>query len=219
MSVLEQIVEWTRSLRSWQREAVRRLLQQESLTAEDESQLCSMLKAANGLADPVSGAGIPMPIAVSALPTTRTRQSVVLKKMHSLKHVNALAADQCLGFAPSGVTVIYGENAAGKSGYSRALKKACHAREKKAAVLPNVFERDTKRQPQAAFDLSLDGTELTETWVSNGPAPESLSHIAVFDSSCAASLRRRRKRRGVHAVRLGRLRQAGRAVQDLKGQA
>ena len=109
----------------------------------------------------------------------------MLKKMHGLKHVNALATDQCLEFAPFGVTVIYGENAAGKSGYSRVLKRACHAREKKAAVLPNVFTIGTNRQPQALFDLSVDGTDLTETWIASGPAPETLSHIAVFDSDCA----------------------------------
>lgn len=185
MSVLEQIVDWARTIPSWQGEAVRRLLQQESLTTEDESQLYGLLKAANGLADPAGTPGNAIPIAVSASPTARTPRSVALKKMHSVKHVNALAADQCLEFAPSGVTVIYGENAAGKSGYSRALKRACHAREKKTAVLPNVFTGGARRQPQAAFDLSVDGTDLTETWVANEPAPETLSHIAVFDSSCA----------------------------------
>jgi len=185
MSVLEQIVEWAKTIPSWQGEAVRRLLQQPSLTAEDESQFYSMLKAANGLADPAATVGTPEPISVTAPSATGSAHSVILRKMHGLKHVNALAADQSLEFAPSGVTVIYGENAAGKSGYSRALKKACHAREKKTALLPNVFTSATKQQPQAAFDLSVDGADLTETWVGNEPVPEILSHIAVFDTNCA----------------------------------
>lgn len=185
MKVLEQIGEWAKSIPAWQGDAVRRLLQQESLTADDESQLYAMLKAANGLADAAAAHGTPIPLAVSVSPTTRTRRSVVFKRMHSLKHVNALAADQSIEFASSGVTVIYGENAAGKSGYSRVLKRACHAREKKSDVLPNVFTSGAKRQPQASFDLLVDGTDLTETWIASDPAPETLSHIAVFDSSCA----------------------------------
>jgi hypothetical protein len=105
--------------------------------------------------------------------------------MHSLKHVNALATDQSVEFAPCGVTVIYGENAAGKSGYSRVLKKACHAREKKSEVLPNVFDAAVKGQPQAAFDISVDGGDVAETWINGNPPPESLSRVAVFDSNCA----------------------------------
>ena len=185
MSVLEQIIDWAKTIPSWQGEAVRRLLQQESLTSEDESQLYSLLKSAHGLTEPGAPPGTVLPLAVNDPLTARPSRNVVLKKIHGLKHVNALAADQCLEFAPSGVTVIYGENAAGKSGYSRALKRACHAREKKTAVLPNVFTGSAKRQPQAAFDLSVDGTDVTETWVASDPSPETLSHIAVFDSSCA----------------------------------
>lgn len=79
----------------------------------------------------------------------------MLKRMHSLKHVNALAADQSIEFASSGVTVIYGENAAGKSGYSRVLKRACHAREKKSDVLPNVFTSGAKRQ-STCYSMKLE---------------------------------------------------------------
>ncbi len=41
--------------------------------------------------------------------------------------VNALAEDQTLKFGPN-LTVIYGDNAAGKAGYIRILKSACRAR-------------------------------------------------------------------------------------------
>jgi len=38
--------------------------------------------------------------------------------------VNALANDQTIEFCPS-LTVVFGANAAGKSGYTRILKRAC----------------------------------------------------------------------------------------------
>ena len=41
--------------------------------------------------------------------------------------VNALAPNQTLSFGPN-VTVVYGQNTAGKSGYTRILKRACRSR-------------------------------------------------------------------------------------------
>ena len=59
MNVSEQIVEWAKTIPSWQCEAVRRLLQQESLTADDESHLYALLKTANGLPDPTTTSSPP----------------------------------------------------------------------------------------------------------------------------------------------------------------
>lgn len=83
------------------------------------------------------------------------------------------------------MTVIYGENASGKSGYSRVLKKACLARERKSDILPNVFEHALGKVPQATFDLDIDGTQAREEWTANTATSEALSQIAVFDSACA----------------------------------
>ena len=41
--------------------------------------------------------------------------------------MNALAENQTLKFA-AGLTVVYGDNGAGKTGYIRILKQACRAR-------------------------------------------------------------------------------------------
>ena len=48
--------------------------------------------------------------------------------MHGVRHVNALAPDQRLTLHRVGLTIIYGDNGSGKSGYARILKKVCRAR-------------------------------------------------------------------------------------------
>jgi ABC-type enterochelin transport system ATPase subunit len=64
---------------------------------------------------------------------------VSLSKLYNLKHVNALQPGETLTFQKSGLTVIYGDNGAGKSGYARVLKQACRARlPKDDIVLPAV---------------------------------------------------------------------------------
>ena len=52
--------------------------------------------------------------------------------------MTALAREQTLEFQPAGLTVIYGDNASGKSGYARILKKVCRARAAEKPILPNV---------------------------------------------------------------------------------
>jgi energy-coupling factor transporter ATP-binding protein EcfA2 len=115
-----------------------------------------------------------------------SRSVVILKSMYGVKNVNALAPDQILKFALKGVTVVYGCNASGKSGYSRVLKKACRARGQDKDVLPNVFAPyNPDAVAEALFDTSAGGQDRTERWVDKQPAPDSLASIAVFDAEAA----------------------------------
>lgn len=50
-------------------------------------------------------------------------QNYSLLSVGNIVGVNALVPDRKLSFAESGVTVVYGENGSGKSGYIRVLKK------------------------------------------------------------------------------------------------
>jgi ABC-type cobalamin/Fe3+-siderophores transport system ATPase subunit len=51
--------------------------------------------------------------------------------------VNNLTPGQTLAFAPAAITVVYGNNGAGKSGYARLLKRICRARHSEV-MLPNM---------------------------------------------------------------------------------
>ena len=104
--------------------------------------------------------------------------------------VNNLAAGQTLSFAESGITVIYGDNGAGKSGYARLLKRACRARHTEV-ILSNVYGAPAPATASATFCYSVGGTTLPpEPWKDTGkPVPQPhpvLSAISVFDSNCAA---------------------------------
>jgi hypothetical protein len=50
-----------------------------------------------------------------------------LTRVHSVRNVNALRDDQSLVVARTGLTVVYVDNGAGKSGYVRMLKRVCRA--------------------------------------------------------------------------------------------
>ncbi len=187
MGILSQIAKWAKGLPDWQSDAVRRILVKGDLTDSDRKELLAILKKSKGIEDPNNPAPSPITLQASDVPGPSDSKSVViLKSMHGVKNVNALAPNQILKFALKGVTVVYGDNASGKSGYSRVLKRACRARGQVEDILPNVFATySPDAVAEAFFDISVNGQDRPEQWVDKQPAPDTLASIAVFDAEAA----------------------------------
>jgi len=186
MSLLNNILSWaTTDLRDWQRDALRRLVQKQELAPQDIEDLYAMLKAAHGLSDPQNRP--PIPLAKEHLPAQMGSASpVILHAMRDLKHVNRIASGQKLEFVPNGITVVYGGNASGKSGYSRVLKRACRARDLAEIIHPDAFDaKAAANVPEATFDIKVGGNVTSFTWKRDETPPEELSTISVFDCRCA----------------------------------
>ena len=116
MSILQEIFAWSQTLAAWQSDAISRLLAKESLTAEDYDDLYALLKAAHGIPDPKNRQ--PKPLTAGQIPEpTNAASHVELWAIKNLCNVNAIAENQHLGISSSGITVIYGDNGSGKSGY------------------------------------------------------------------------------------------------------
>lgn len=186
MSLMSDILIWaTAVLSPWQRDALRRLFQQQELTAQDYDDLYAMLKSTYGLSDPQNRS--PVPLSQEHLPAKLlTSEPIILKAVRDLKHVNRIADGQQLAFAPKGITVIYGGNASGKSGYSRVLKRACRARDALETVHPDASDpKATEKIPEAIFDIEVGGHLKSLYWKRDVAPPDELSTIAVFDARCA----------------------------------
>ena len=184
MNIVNDIATWATSAPAWQSDAIRRIFTQEVLSASDEEELLGILFNKHGIIDAEYPAPAPIPFAKVIGPSTGTVRKIVLKEIHSLSGVNALIPDQAITFALDGLTVIYGENGAGKSGYARVFKHACHAREKSEPILDNVSAKK-KQKARATIELSVDGNDVAVRWTAGTPASELLFEIAVFDSHCA----------------------------------
>ncbi len=177
MDIFASIIEWAKELPAWEQEAVRRLLMDGAITEEGEEEIIALIMAGKpGEMNPLE---IPDP-----QPVGTTAVSLV-----SLEHVcgvNALAPKQRLDFNhPMGLTVIYGDNGSGKSGYSRIQKHACRFREPKpSTILADVFCDTTPPEAQAKFVYQEDGTEKKEDWKVAAAPSDALGTIALFDSHC-----------------------------------
>ncbi len=112
MSILQEILDWTKGLPEWQSDAVARLLAKQTLTIEDQDDLFALLKAAHGITDPKDRK--PKPLTADQIPApVQAATHVELRAIKSMRHVNAIAENQRLPFGASGMTVIYGDNGSG----------------------------------------------------------------------------------------------------------
>ncbi len=187
MSIIDSIIIWANTdLPDWQREAVRRLLTQVSLIPEDLEQLYDLCKKSYGLMEIDKGLPVPGTLKKEEIiGTSEANQAIVLKKIQAIKNVNALLDNSELSFTHKWLTVIYGENGAGKSGYARILKKACFARHDKEIIHRNIFKSNLSGPAEATFKLGLDSREEFSKWTDGQQRQAVLANICVFDSKCA----------------------------------
>lgn len=185
MTILQEIHTWSKDLASWQQDAIARLYADRALTASDLDDLYALAKAEVGIPDPEGRTPKKLQDAQVA-PQTDQARTVLLTAIKDLANVNALANGARLPISQAGVTVIYGENGAGKSGYSRVFKKACRARDRREPILPNAnLEPDKIGPAQATFEVTIDGVSTDLLWKDGIEPPEPLSDIAIFDTHCA----------------------------------
>lgn len=185
MTILHEIMRWSQTLPEWQQDAISKLYVRSVLSEQDIDDLYALLKSEHGIPDPIGRT--PKKLAAEDVASPQAQDQLVqLAAIKNLRNVNALAEGQRLQINPEGLSVIYGENGSGKSGYSRVFKKACRARDQREPIHPNAnLEPGKAGLPQADFEIVVDGTHQEVAWISGKEAPEQLSTISIFDSHCA----------------------------------
>ena len=105
-------------------------------------------------------------------PQATKDESVCILAVRGLKNVNRLAPEQELTFEPDGLTVVFGNNGSGKSGYARVIRSMVRARHH-ADLLPDVFtQRPGSPSGQVVFRV---GTTEHTALLGQLPDPESQS--------------------------------------------
>ena len=179
---LDSIIEWASRQPDWQQDALRRVALSTVLAAADTSAILANLKRAKGL--PPEEKLISQPLKKGHLqPDARKAPLARLCSIDDVKNANRLAPDQTLKFALDGITLIYGHNGSGKSGYCRILKKFCRAIVKDT-IYPNVFAPGNPPPAEARIRYKVEGaTNVSETtWLDGADGPGDIAHLSVFDS-------------------------------------
>lgn len=118
------------------------------------------------------------PIA-SAATLAEREEALVLTKLSDVIGVNAIVPGSTIEFNV-GLTILFGENGTGKTGYARILKRMANSR-KAEDILSDINDPNAPASPSASLNYKLGDAELTKAWKGErGEAP--FTRMAVFDT-------------------------------------
>lgn len=183
----EQLLEWAGNRTPWQQDALRRLALHGELTNDDLAALRLQIEQDAGL--PVEDVPNPAPLTAEHLSDAAGNEpKTVLAALGPVRHVDRLAPDQPpLRFAVNGITLIYGANASGKSGYCRIAKQLCRSLSP-VELRGNVYDGEAAGPAEVAVAFRVgDNDEPKEerVWSGDQDPPRELSRISVFDTATA----------------------------------
>jgi ABC-type dipeptide/oligopeptide/nickel transport system ATPase subunit len=180
VSISTTIKKWANTLPFWEQLALDKVIAGGQFTKSDYDELIHFLLEEHGL----TGSKKTRP----KLPFLEekndmeeiTTERVKLVKIFNTKKINALAPNQTLTFGPK-LTVIYGRNASGKSGYARFLGCAGFTRGDKD-VLPDITKPSTPDPMSADIEVLVGNRTQTINYQIGTQSPE-LSSFYIFDNS------------------------------------
>jgi energy-coupling factor transporter ATP-binding protein EcfA2 len=174
--VLEFLWEWAEEKGNWAKLLLHKVLNSSGELSTDKLDVIyRYFRKSIGLSEDIEDIEISKPtIALSG-------RAIQLKRLHKITGLNRLSPDSVIEFSPN-LTVIYGENGTGKSGFSRILKDIGCSYESETKLIPNIYSKNN-RDISAEIDYECDGTAKNFTW-KPGIKQEELKDISVYNNSC-----------------------------------
>jgi energy-coupling factor transporter ATP-binding protein EcfA2 len=174
--------QWLNERPDWLRRAAADLITAARAPIDDEIELLAdhcHVEAAEQLEAPHP------PIEEGAIATVPGGGELRIQKISAIRGVNALGSNAELQLDQGSMTVIYGINGSGKTGYVRLLKELCGSRVRDKAIYPNVFAGETV-EPSATVILTNNGeAQEPVEWKASDGALRKLASVQVFDTLTA----------------------------------
>lgn len=177
-SARKLLVDWANQQDGWVRRiAGEVLLTRQPVTDAVLEETFEAYLVEKGLAD---GDPVDQPRIVLDETTSVEAAGFTIDKLEDIEGVNALAPNQTIEFN-AGLTILFGENGAGKTGYARVLKQLAAVRTAEP-ILPNVHDTTAPKDLKATITYSPGGepAKVLDWSGESGLAP--FTRLGVFDS-------------------------------------
>lgn len=182
LMINREIVSWVKRQTYWEQYLANEILEGKSLSEDDLEEIYLLFKKEFGLSEE-SLEKVKLDF-LSLVDHSNEEDKIKWRSVSNVIGVNALKPNEKLEIGEQ-LTLIYGENGSGKSGYTRLFNNAFVSRGDKN-ILPNVFNR-TNTQVSATFNFVNEDGELLDFIYPNIGDQEILKKIAVFDSVSATN--------------------------------
>lgn len=175
-AINQDIFRWLTKRPTWQRNLFQRVVRNQAIDNSYIEQLVDLLVASETVAPETPA------LTVDELPQGGDmKESIAICSVGDLQGVNALLGGQTLEFSPTGMTIVYGDNGSGKSGYARLLKKIVGARHHEK-ILSNVFTNERCAQ-SAQINYRCGDTDQAATW-SKKFNDTTFGRVHFYDEAC-----------------------------------
>lgn len=176
--ITEDIWEWISILPKWQQKLSYAIIEKRHISEEFLNEIYDIFKVEMQLDDgTIQDEDEPISMEIN-----ETVPNIVWQGVGDLHGVNRLKSSSELRVS-KGLTVVYGENGSGKSGYTRLLNNAFISRGDQD-ILPNIF-LEHPEDISAKFKFSVDG-ECVEYKFPDNKGEFPFKTIRNFDSKSAA---------------------------------
>lgn len=177
--ITRDILNWIKTLPKWQQKLSYLLMENMNI---DEAVLMDVFRIFK-IEKSLEKGSIPDDITPIKIENSNEHCNAVWNSVENLHGVNRLKSDEKLSVS-EGLTLIYGENGSGKSGYTRLLNQAFISRGDQE-ILGNVFS-SKKEDISANFTFNVDGNEVELSYPKDKDEYP-FKIIRNFDSRCAIS--------------------------------
>ena len=183
MLPVQKIVGWAKDKPGWWQHSIRLSLKNGELSQVDLLEIYGIALHEYQIAEDIElWKETVNPLDVTGY--TAELEEIRLVSLSNVVNVGALAENQNLEFSSAGLTVIYGDNGAGKSSYAKILKHACLARGGQPEILGNAFEVSFESS-SAELSILKSGEVYDKAWGLNVATDGDLKSIRVFDTESA----------------------------------
>ncbi len=180
-SAQDLLIAWANEQDSWVRAIVSEVLAtRRELSPDALDEVTSVYLAEKQLSE---DGHQPVPLLGERAEAEAGSESLRLLSLRECRGVNALAEDQVITFNPR-MTVLFGENAAGKTGYVRVLKRLANVRSAEP-IIPDIHRASSRPGPQATVRFALGSDEHELNW--NGETGlQPFTRMSIFDAPAVA---------------------------------
>ncbi len=179
-SARQILVDWANSQQNWVRGIVAEVLATRGPVPEEP--LRHVFALALGEWE-LSNEGIDhAPALTTGVSASDAQETLVLSALRNVENVNRLAQSQEIAFN-AGMTVLFGENASGKSGYVRILKRLAAVRSVED-ILPDITRPAMASTSSASIEYEFAGANAILEWSGEAGVPP-FTRLGIFDSRAA----------------------------------
>ncbi len=165
---------WLNGQTLWLQAAAQRLLTNGTLTEADIADFIQLIKS-----PPSAHPTFTYPNIGS---TATATEELRINSIGPISGIDALAPRTPLSFTGSNLSVVYGANGSGKSGYTRILKKAA-GKAGAVQLKPNVYKPPPQSQ-SCTISFKQNNVDHDSPWIANSDPIDELTSIDIFDTHC-----------------------------------